>query len=92
MFAVVFFGLSAAYLGMGADRAFKPGVYDISTLWIVIWAIVSVAAALLGGAVCALIATTRTPVIVLAALVLLLGAAQAVGVTRPPKTPPAPPR
>ena len=34
MALVVFVALSGAYLAVGADGAFRPGVYEVSALWI----------------------------------------------------------
>lgn len=33
---VIFATFSAAYLAMGADAAFHPGSYVVSTLWLVV--------------------------------------------------------
>ena len=73
MFAVIFVLCTGAYLAMGADRAFRPGTYDPSTLWLVVGTLASVAAAVVGGVVCRLIARSRAAVYALAGLVLILG-------------------
>ncbi len=78
MFVVVFVGLTAAYLAMGADRAFKPGVYDVTGLWLAVMFAVSLGAAFAGGKVCALIAKNAKAVFGLAGLVLILGLLSAV--------------
>jgi hypothetical protein len=84
MFALVFASLTAAYLGMGADRAFKSGSYEVSGLWMVVSFVLSFLAAVGGGFVCGWIARRRTPVMVLAGLVLVLGLAMtAVGALAP---------
>ena len=49
MFVVVFVGLTAAYLAMGTDRAFKPGVYDVTAIWLVVMFAISILAAFVGG-------------------------------------------
>jgi len=78
MFIVVFTSLTAAYLGMGADRAFKPGLYEVTTLWLAVMFIVSIVAALVGGKVCALIGKSQKAVFGLAGLVLVLGLLSAI--------------
>ena len=45
----VFAGLSLAFVALGADRAFRPGVFDVSAVWVVVSFIVGFGAALLGG-------------------------------------------
>jgi hypothetical protein len=78
MVVVVMAGLSAAYLAMGADKAFQPGTYEVSGLWLVVMFAVGLVAAVVGGYVCAWIARRRTPTVVLAGLVLVLGLLMAV--------------
>jgi hypothetical protein len=73
MFVVVFISLTVAYLAMGADRAFKPGVHDVTTAWLVVMFLISIVAALVGGKVCALIGKNCKAVFALAGLVLILG-------------------
>ncbi len=72
MFVVVFGGLTAAYMAIGADRAFQAGTYDVSGLWIGVMSAVGLIAAMAGGWVCATIAG-RGGVKALAGLVLILG-------------------
>lgn len=73
MAAVVFVGLTAAYVAMGADRAFLPGSYDVSVMWILTSLVVGFAAALLGGKVARAIARRATGPRALAAVVVVLG-------------------
>lgn len=73
MFIVVFVGLTAAYLGMGAERAFQPGSYEVTGLWLVVWFIVSLGAALAGGKICLLIGRSAKAVFGLVGLVFVLG-------------------
>lgn len=75
MFVVMFAVFTGAYLGLGADKAFNPGTYDVSTLWIAIMVAVNLVAALAGGLVCAAVAGRCKPGYVLAGLVLVLGLA-----------------
>jgi hypothetical protein len=74
----VFAGLSAAYVELGPDGAFRPGVYDVSALWLVISLIVGFVAAVLGGWVARRIARSPTGPRVLAGLIAALGVALAL--------------
>lgn len=73
VFLCVFIPFTAIYFAIGADRAFKPGTYELSALWIAIALFVNLFAAMVGGAVCALIARTRKPPLIFAAIVFVLG-------------------
>ena len=50
---VVFVGLTIAYTIFGADGAFEVGTYDVTMPWIITMFVVNIAAAVLGGIVCA---------------------------------------
>jgi len=78
MALVVFISLTVAYLSMGADRAFKPGVYEVTMLWLTVMFVVSIVAAIVGGKVCALIAKNVKATFALAGLVLILGLLSAI--------------
>ncbi|UCG76971.1 MAG: hypothetical protein JSV95_06735 [Gemmatimonadota bacterium] len=80
MIAFVFLTFSLAYRVLGADRAFQPGAYDVTGLWIGVSFLLAIAAAILGGYVCESIARTDGPAKILALVVLLLGFAFAVPV------------
>lgn len=43
------------YFVLGPDRVYQSGTFDLSTLYLVIWALSGLVAALVGGAVCALV-------------------------------------
>ena len=90
MFVVVFISLTAAYLGMGADRAFKPGLYEVTGLWLAVMFVVSIVAALVGGKVCAVIAKSSKAVFALAGLVLVLGLLSAIPTLTAPTGEPKP--
>ncbi len=75
--AVVFVSFTAAYLAMGTERAFQPESYEVSQLWLVVWFVGSLVGAIVGGWVGAAIAKSGKPVIALAIVVLVLGAADA---------------
>lgn len=69
----VFLTFTGLYLAIGADRAFRPGTYEVSVLWIVASLVLGTLAAFLGGRVCAAIAKRPGPPRFLAGLVLVLG-------------------
>jgi len=78
MAVMVMITFSAAYLGLGADGAFRPGSYVPSMAWVVVSVVLGLAAALAGGLCCARIAPgTRAP-LALAGFVLGLGLLLAV--------------
>lgn len=76
--ALVFLCLSLAYVILGGDLAFQPETYEVSWLWIFASFILSFAAALVGGLVCAAVARGKGAVAVLAGIVLVLGLAMAM--------------
>jgi hypothetical protein len=77
VFIMVFF--TVAFVVIGTDRAFQAGSYDISTLWVGVWAIGTIVAALLGGFVCAKVAKAGSRAVVgLAVAVVVLGVLSAV--------------
>ncbi|CAN5740350.1 hypothetical protein BH23PLA1_BH23PLA1_39530 [soil metagenome] len=79
MAVLVFVMFTAAYLALGADRAFRPGSYEVSGSWLVLSFVVSLGAAIAGGAVCAAIARRNAMAPkALAAIVLVLGFLSAV--------------
>ncbi|MGI8785606.1 MAG: hypothetical protein ACR2L2_18395 [Acidobacteriota bacterium] len=80
MFIVVFGSFTAAYLAMGADRAFLPGSYEVTALWLGVSFLLAFVAALAGGFVCAAISQGGKAPMVLAGLVLVLGLLMAVSV------------
>lgn len=75
---------------MGTDRAYKPGTYDASTLWLVVSFALAAVGALLGGLACRAIAKSPKPVVILAAFVMLLGALAAWAATKKPDPGPRP--
>lgn len=70
---LIFACFTLAYMAMGADRAFRPGVYDVSVLWIAVSFIVNFGAAVAGGWVSRRVSGTATGPRVLAAIVVALG-------------------
>lgn len=90
MFVVVFVTFSAAYLGLGTERSFQPGSYEVSMLWNVLSIVLGFIAAVIGGMVCIRIAKDPRGPKWLAGLVLVLGIALAVPTLR--QAPPSEPR
>ena len=72
MFFVVFVLFTIAYLSMGTERAFRPGSFDVSALWLGTSIVVGFAAALVGGLISVKVGGTQAGMI-LAGLVLVLG-------------------
>jgi hypothetical protein len=86
---VVFTVFTLAYLGMGTERAFRPGSFEVSTLWVSMALVVNLLAAIGGGLVAAVIGRSSKAPRALAGLVLVLGVLAAIPVLLPPaeKTP-----
>jgi hypothetical protein len=80
MVLVVFATLTAAYLGMGVDRAFQPKSYEVSGLWVAVSFALGFVAAVVGGYVCAAIARKGRAPDVLAGLVVVFGLLAAIPV------------
>ncbi len=76
--AFVFLSFSLVYVAMGPDRAYQPGTYEVSGLWVVVSFVLSFIAAVLGGWVCVLVARTQLGPQILAAAILVLGLVLAV--------------
>ncbi|MEY2579344.1 MAG: hypothetical protein QOI49_2168 [Verrucomicrobiota bacterium] len=73
MFFVAFCAYTAAYLGLGAERAFEPGTYALSGIWIGLVIAITLVAGLVGGLTCAAISKSRTTGLVFAVIVFVLG-------------------
>ena len=70
---VAFAAYTAAYFGLGADRAFEPGTYALSGIWIGLVIAITLIAGLVGGLTCAAISKSRTTGLVFALIVFVLG-------------------
>ena len=73
MFVVVAVAFTTMHLGLGTERVFRPGSFEASPLFLVCAVVVSLAAAILGGLVCASIARAPKPPVVLAGIIFVLG-------------------
>ena len=73
MFLLVFVLFSAAYLWLGAERAFLPGSYRVSPLWVAVSIAVHLVAPLAGGYVAAAVSRWTRAALALACLALVLG-------------------
>ena len=73
IFILIFALFTLAYLVLGADRAFQPATYDVSTIWIIASMVLGFVAAFIGGAVCSMIAKGTKAPLILAGLVVVLG-------------------
>jgi len=70
LITVVLIGL---FLALGVERAFLPDSYEVSTLWLAITSVISLAGAILGGYVCAAIGKSMPACRALAGIVVILG-------------------
>ncbi|MEN3369045.1 MAG: hypothetical protein V7609_1188 [Verrucomicrobiota bacterium] len=73
MMCVAFAAYTAAYFGLGADRAFEPGTYALSGIWIGLVLAITSISGLIGGLTCAAISKSRTTGLVFALIVCVLG-------------------
>ena len=73
MMVVAFFAYTAAYLGLGAGRAFEPDTYALSGIWIGLVIAITLISGRVGGLTCAAISKSRTTGLVFALIVFVLG-------------------
>jgi hypothetical protein len=85
MIVAVFATFSVAYLAMGVDRAYQPGSYEASGLWIAVSFVLGFIAAMAGGYVCTAVAQSRKGPRALAWVVIVVGLLMAVGIMMAPK-------
>lgn len=71
---------SMAYVAMGTEGAYRPGSYDISTLWVLASIVLGFIAAVVGGLICLAIAKRPAAGMTLAVVVLVLGFIMAIPV------------
>lgn len=70
---VAFAAYTAAYFGLGAERAFESGTYALSGIWIGLVIAITLISGLIGGLTCAAISKSRTTGLVFAVIVFVLG-------------------
>jgi len=87
MLVFIFAVFTGLYLAIGPDRAFEPGTYEVSMLWLVLSLTLSLVAAILGGYVCAVVGNSSAAVRSLAILVVALGILSAWPALDPAKDP-----
>ena len=68
-----FAAFTCAYLGLGVDRVFEAGSYDVSTIWMVVMIVLSLVGGILGGLVCAAISRSKGACTAFAVIILVLG-------------------
>ncbi len=73
MLVLAFIGFACAYLILGPEVVFKPGIFEASTTWIGIAFVINIVDALIGGFVCARIAKAGRAPLALALVVIALG-------------------
>jgi hypothetical protein len=83
----IFVSFSVAYVAMGPERAFQPGSYEASGLWLVTSFVLGFIAAVISGLVCAAMARGSKAHLGLAGLVVVLGLLMAIPTLSSPKGP-----
>ena len=78
MAAFVILSFFLALRIMGADLVFRPGVFDVSGLWIITSVVLGLIGAVLGGYVCATVARNVGAPKKLAVVVIVVGVALAL--------------
>lgn len=78
MFVGVFLLMTIAWMILGADGAFAPGTWDISSTWIIASIFVGLFAAIPGGMIATKIGSDGLAVKILIGLVVVLGIASAI--------------
>ncbi len=86
MFVLISVAITAEYMLVGADHAFKPGSFQASTQWIATGLVVNLIIAIMGGFICALIAKRAKAVTVLAIVVFVLGLLLSIPTLMVPRT------
>lgn len=82
MAVCIFATFSLAYLALGAEGAFQPGTYAVSTLWVVLSLVLGFLCAFFGGWIAATIGRGFQAGRALAIVVVVLGIVFAVPVMR----------
>ncbi len=87
MVVFLFAVFTGAYLALGPERVFQPGIYAVSPLWLVFYAVANLCAAILGGYRCAAISRSRNTCRVFAAIVFVLAFLLCIPALRADRTP-----
>ncbi|MCR9074415.1 MAG: hypothetical protein NXI07_00095 [bacterium] len=86
MAIIIFVVQIGGYFVLGPDRVYQPGSFQLSVLYLVIWAVSGLAAAFVGGLVCAIVTKhSKGAVLSMIALMVLFSGFQLVGVLMQPK-------
>ena len=80
MIIFIFLTFTGLYFLLGAEGSFETDTYEVSTIWIIISFVLSIAAALIGGYVCVTIAKSQKAALVLAGIVFVFGIVMAIPV------------
>jgi hypothetical protein len=78
MFVVLFATLTAMYFGLGSERAFLPGSYAVTPLWIAVFCFFQFDSGLVAGVVVSKLSSDRKVPLILAAMTLVLGIVMAL--------------
>jgi hypothetical protein len=68
-----FAAFTCAYLGLGVERVFEAGSYDVSTIWMVVMIVLSLIGGILGGLICVAISRSKKACMAFAVIILVLG-------------------
>lgn len=90
MMFFVFVGLTVLYLALGTEATFEPGTYDPTPTWLIPQFLVMFVAATIGGYVGMAIGRTRSTMIGVAVLAVVLGSAVCYYELTNPKPDPGP--
>ncbi len=78
MFAIVFIGFSFIWMIVGADGAFRPGSWEVSTNWILASIALGLLAAVFGGLVCERLGANSHALYILLGLIVLMAVLSAM--------------
>jgi hypothetical protein len=78
LFAVTFIALTATYIALGQDRTFLPGSYELTSLWLMVQAVVVLVSAVIAGKVCRVVSGRGWAVYFFAFSLLILSLALAI--------------
>jgi hypothetical protein len=92
MFVCIFVLMTVAWLVMGVDGAFRPGVWDVTSTWLVLMILAAGVAAIAGGYVTATISPDARAIKILIGIVIVLGIVSALPVIMQSAPPPELPR